>query len=340
MYVHTYQLIIEYLRTYIRTYCLSTYIRMSNAYLPTLHVLAFSYTFMLIVFLFLCRDFSNGYLIAEIISWYYPQDIQMHSYINGMSINTKMGNWQQLERVFSKHSLSISKGEVEGTMHCKPGAAAMLVTRLYTILTHRQWAHFDYVNMCIYIRTYVRMYVRMCIRTYENIYVHVYTCTYVRAYMYVRTYMHTCLIHTYIWYIRTYVSLSQSTYVCTKAYKLYMSNTYVHMVHTYVRMYLSPKVRTYVQKPGIEGLWYLLHCLLCVCTYIASLYTVSLYCTYGTFHKKLDDERRSNGRSINGRTPYSRGRTPYGRYANNNYVIFAHWYRFAGIGFPSKNGLF
>jgi hypothetical protein len=84
------------------------------------------------------RDFSNGYLIAEIISWYYPQDIQMHSYVNGMSINTKMGNWQQLERVFSKHSLSISKGEVEGTMHCKPGAAAMLVTRLYTILTHRQ----------------------------------------------------------------------------------------------------------------------------------------------------------------------------------------------------------
>ena len=33
----------------------------------------------------------------------------------------------------------------------------------------------------------------------------------------------------------------------------------------------------------------------CVHTYI-------YVCTYGTFHKKLDDERRSNGRSINGRT--------------------------------------
>ena len=187
MYVHTYQLIIEYLRTYIRTYCLSTYIRMSNAYLPTLHVLAFSYTFMLIVFLFLCRDFSNGYLIAEIISWYYPQDIQMHSYVNGMSINTKMGNWQQLERVFSKHSLSISKGEVEGTMHCKPGAAAMLVTRLYTILTHRQWAHFDYVNMCIYIRTYVCMYV--CAYVHMKIYTYMY--------IHVRMYVHTCM------YVRT-----------------------------------------------------------------------------------------------------------------------------------------
>lgn len=45
------------------------------------------------------RDFSNGYLVAEIFSWYFPQDIQMHSFVNGASIERKMGNWQQLERV-------------------------------------------------------------------------------------------------------------------------------------------------------------------------------------------------------------------------------------------------
>ena len=83
------------------------------------------------------RDFSNGYLVAEILSWYYPQDLQMHSYANGASISTKIGNWQQLERIFSKHELDIPREVVEGAMHCKPGAAASLITILYTLLTHR-----------------------------------------------------------------------------------------------------------------------------------------------------------------------------------------------------------
>lgn len=45
------------------------------------------------------RDFSNGYLVAEIFSWYFPEEIEMHSYDNGTSLPSRQGNWSQLQRV-------------------------------------------------------------------------------------------------------------------------------------------------------------------------------------------------------------------------------------------------
>ncbi|XP_030650125.1 spermatogenesis-associated protein 4 [Chanos chanos] len=84
------------------------------------------------------RDFANGYLVAEIFSWYYPEDFPMHSYDNGMSLATKQGNWAQIERVLAKRRISLLKEVIDGTMHCKPGAAEMLVQDIYSALTNRR----------------------------------------------------------------------------------------------------------------------------------------------------------------------------------------------------------
>ncbi|XP_041378766.1 spermatogenesis-associated protein 4-like [Gigantopelta aegis] len=84
------------------------------------------------------RDFSNGYLVAEIFAWYYPHDLQMHSFTNGTSVQAKQGNWQQLERFFTREKLDISKDYIEGTIHCKPGAAKLLLERMYTLLTLKE----------------------------------------------------------------------------------------------------------------------------------------------------------------------------------------------------------
>lgn len=84
------------------------------------------------------RDFSNGYLFAEILRCYYPQDLPAHSFSNGTSIQNRLGNWQQIERFAAKQKLNIPKEYMEGTIHCKPGAAHVLIEKVYTLLTNRE----------------------------------------------------------------------------------------------------------------------------------------------------------------------------------------------------------
>uniref|UniRef100_K1QF98 Spermatogenesis-associated protein 4 n=1 Tax=Magallana gigas TaxID=29159 RepID=K1QF98_MAGGI len=84
-------------------------------------------------------DLTNGYLIAEIFSWYFPQDIQMHSYNNGTSLDSKLKNWSLLKLFIKRHKLEIPEELIEGTIHCKEGAAPALCERIYELLTNRKW---------------------------------------------------------------------------------------------------------------------------------------------------------------------------------------------------------
>lgn len=61
----------------------------------------------------------------------------MHSFDNGTSIDTKTGNWSIIQRFFQRQEFGIPREEIEGTIHCKPGAASLLVQRIYTIITNR-----------------------------------------------------------------------------------------------------------------------------------------------------------------------------------------------------------
>ncbi|KAM6221008.1 spermatogenesis-associated protein 4 [Rhynchocyon petersi] len=84
------------------------------------------------------RDFSNGYLIAEIFSVYFPWDLRLSSFENGTSLKVKLNNWAQLEKFFARKYLKIPKDLIHGTIHCKTGVPEILIQEIYALLTHRE----------------------------------------------------------------------------------------------------------------------------------------------------------------------------------------------------------
>lgn len=71
------------------------------------------------VHVLLSRDFSNGYLLAEILRCYYPQELPTHSFSNGTSIQTRLGNWQQIERVLFTSTVQVSGYNSPYAVHSK-----------------------------------------------------------------------------------------------------------------------------------------------------------------------------------------------------------------------------
>lgn len=66
------------------------------------------------------RDFSDGYLVAEILHLYYPHLIQLHNYYNTNNRKTKESNWDLLKRkAFKKIQFFPSETLITDVIDCK-----------------------------------------------------------------------------------------------------------------------------------------------------------------------------------------------------------------------------
>ena len=81
------------------------------------------------------RDFSNGYLIAQLLHRYRPDAIDLHHYRTGSSLDHRLSNWAVLERAMVKLGLSVPRAQIDALLHAQPNAHTVLLSSLYAQLT-------------------------------------------------------------------------------------------------------------------------------------------------------------------------------------------------------------
>lgn len=84
------------------------------------------------------RDAANGFLVAEICSRYYPNDIKMHSYQSCTNTEMKVDNWRQLKEFFREKGLKIQNPVIEGTIKGLHGSAVELMEHMYELFTGKK----------------------------------------------------------------------------------------------------------------------------------------------------------------------------------------------------------
>lgn len=97
------------------------------------------------------KDFSNGFLIAQIFSRYYPEYFPMHTIDNGHSTKSKKTNWTLIERYLFRGSriteISLKNENFEKFAEDSPQATQGILVylmKMFEELTRRKLDVLDY----------------------------------------------------------------------------------------------------------------------------------------------------------------------------------------------------
>jgi hypothetical protein len=77
------------------------------------------------------RDFSDGVLMAEIISAYFPSLVELHNYTPAHSVKQKLYNYETLnQKVLRKLGYVLTRSTIEDVVNCKPLAVEHVLNQL------------------------------------------------------------------------------------------------------------------------------------------------------------------------------------------------------------------
>ncbi|CAG7724864.1 unnamed protein product [Allacma fusca] len=79
----------------------------------------------------IARDFADGVLVAEVVSHFYPKQVDLHNYPAASSLVQRKVNWQTLNRkVLIKIGVRISDDTIQQLMDAKPGVIEQVLREI------------------------------------------------------------------------------------------------------------------------------------------------------------------------------------------------------------------
>lgn len=79
----------------------------------------------------IARDFSDGVLLAEVVSAYFPHLVELHNYTAASSLKHKMYNLETLNaRVLKRLGYVLPRSLIEDVANCKAGAVEQVLNKL------------------------------------------------------------------------------------------------------------------------------------------------------------------------------------------------------------------
>lgn len=79
----------------------------------------------------IARDFSDGVMLAEVISAYFPELIELHNYVPANSVQQKVYNFETLnQKVLKKLGFQLDKNVIENIVNCKVGTIEHVLNTL------------------------------------------------------------------------------------------------------------------------------------------------------------------------------------------------------------------
>ncbi|XP_074677820.1 sperm flagellar protein 1 [Strix aluco] len=87
----------------------------------------------------IARDFSDGVLAAEVVKFFFPSMVQLHSYVPASSTPQKLANWGHLNRkVLRKLNFSVPGEVMRQVVQCRPGAVEQVLLLLRQKIEEKQ----------------------------------------------------------------------------------------------------------------------------------------------------------------------------------------------------------